>query len=102
MFKSVMNGRSAFFLVILVTLAQVVTAQGTLDAQTDQFDLTVSMEIPAQFDHPLVNQAMDDIVAACRRHNVTPAFMPPTPESAAHWLGKGFRMLSLGSDIRQP
>src|ERR1700756_2142642 len=34
MFKSVMNGRSAFFLVILVTLAQVVTAQGTLDAQT--------------------------------------------------------------------
>jgi hypothetical protein len=25
--------------------------------------------------------------------------MPPTPENAAHWISKGFRMISLGSDI---
>jgi len=25
--------------------------------------------------------------------------LPPSPESAAHWVSKGFRMISLGSDI---
>jgi 2-dehydro-3-deoxyglucarate aldolase/4-hydroxy-2-oxoheptanedioate aldolase len=63
------------------------------------YDLTVSMGIPAQFDHPRLMQAMDELVDACRRHGVAPGFMPPTPENAAHWVGKGFRMISLGSDI---
>lgn len=63
------------------------------------YDLTVSMGIPALFDHPRVMQAMDDVVETCARHGVTPGFMPPTPESAAFWIGKGFRMISLGSDI---
>jgi 2-keto-3-deoxy-L-rhamnonate aldolase RhmA len=63
------------------------------------YDLTVSMGIPAQFDHPRLLQAMDDLVAACNRHGVAPGFLPPTPESAAHWVCKGFRMISLGSDI---
>jgi len=63
------------------------------------YDLTVSMGIPAQFDHPRLTQAMDDVVAACRRHGLAPGFLPPTPENAAHWVSKGFRMISLGSDI---
>jgi len=57
------------------------------------------MGIPAQFDHPRLLQAMDDLVAACARHNVAPGYLPPTPESAAHWISKGFRMIRLGSDI---
>ena len=63
------------------------------------YDLTVSMGIPAQFDHPRLLQAMDDVVDACRRHGLAPGFLPPTPENAAHWVSKGFRMISLGSDI---
>jgi 2-keto-3-deoxy-L-rhamnonate aldolase RhmA len=63
------------------------------------YDLTVSMGIPAQFDHPRLLQAMDDLVAVCGRHGVAPGFLPPSPESAAHWVSKGFRMISLGSDI---
>ena len=63
------------------------------------YDLTMSMGIPAQFDHPRLLQAMDDLVAACSRHGVAPGFLPSSPESAAHWVSKGFRMISLGSDI---
>ena len=63
------------------------------------YDLTVSMGIPAQFDHPRLLQAMDDVVDACRRHGLAPGFLPTTPENAAHWVSKGFRMISLGSDI---
>jgi 2-keto-3-deoxy-L-rhamnonate aldolase RhmA len=57
------------------------------------------MGFPAQFDHPKLLQAMDDLVAVCRKHGVAPGFLPPTQESAAHWIRKGFRMISLGSDI---
>jgi len=63
------------------------------------YDLTVSMGIPAQFDHPRLMQAMDELVDACKRHGLAPGFMPLTPENAAHWVSKGFRMISLGSDI---
>ena len=80
-------------------LEAIVSVPGVDVAWIGHYDLTVSMGIPAQFDHPRLLQAMDDLVAACRRHGVAPGFLPPTPESAAHWIGKGFRMISLGSDI---
>ncbi len=80
-------------------LEGIVSVPGVDVAWVGHYDLTVSMGIPAQFDHPRLLQAMDDLVAACKRHGVAPGFLPPTPESAAYWIGKGFRMISLGSDI---
>jgi 2-dehydro-3-deoxyglucarate aldolase/4-hydroxy-2-oxoheptanedioate aldolase len=80
-------------------LEAIVSVPGVDVAWVGHYDLTVSMGIPAQFDHPRLLQAMDDLVAVCRRHGVAPGFLPPTQESAAHWIGKGFRMISLGSDI---
>ncbi|HEY1985550.1 MAG TPA: aldolase/citrate lyase family protein [Terracidiphilus sp.] len=80
-------------------LEAIVSTPGVDVAWIGQYDLTVSMGIPAQFDHPRVLEAMDDLVAVCNKHNVVPAFMPPNEKSAAHWISKGFRMISLGSDI---
>jgi 2-keto-3-deoxy-L-rhamnonate aldolase RhmA len=80
-------------------LDAIVSVPGVDVAWVGHYDLTVSMGISAQFDHPRLLQAMDDLVAACNRHGVAPGFLPPTPESAAHWIGKGFRMISMGSDI---
>jgi 2-keto-3-deoxy-L-rhamnonate aldolase RhmA len=42
---------------------------------------------------------MDELVTVCRRHGVAPGFLPPSADSAVHWIEKGFRALSLGSDI---
>jgi 2-keto-3-deoxy-L-rhamnonate aldolase RhmA len=80
-------------------LAAIASVPGVDVLWVGHYDLTVSMGIPAQFDHPRLLQAMDDLVAACKRHGVAPGFLPPTQEAAAHWIGKGFRMISLGSDI---
>jgi 2-keto-3-deoxy-L-rhamnonate aldolase RhmA len=63
------------------------------------YDLTVSMGIPAQFDHPRFLAAMDKIVETSRRYGVAAGFMAATPEDALHWIGKGFRAISLGSDV---
>jgi 2-dehydro-3-deoxyglucarate aldolase/4-hydroxy-2-oxoheptanedioate aldolase len=80
-------------------LEAILSVPGVDVAWMGHYDLTVSMGIPAQFDHPQFLQAMDDLVAACGRHGVAPGFLPPTPEAAVHWIDKGFRMISLGSDI---
>ena len=80
-------------------LEAIVSVPGVDVVWIGHYDLTVSMGFPAQFDHPKLLQAMDDLVAVCRKHGVAPGFLPPTQESAAHWIRKGFRMISLGSDI---
>ena len=80
-------------------LDEIVSVPGLDVAWMGHYDLTVSMGIPAQFDHPRFLAAMDALVDACKRHNVAPGFLPATPESAIHWVKKGFRAISLGSDI---
>ena len=80
-------------------LDAIVSVPGVDIAWMGHYDLTVSMGIPAQFDHPAFLAAMDSLVAACRKYNVAPGFLPPTAESAVHWIEKGFRAISLGSDI---
>ena len=80
-------------------LDAIISVPGVDVAWVGHYDLTVSMGIPGQFDHPRMLQAMDDLVSVCHHYGVAPGFLPPTPESAAHWISKGFRMISLASDI---
>ena len=80
-------------------LDAIASVPGVDVAWMGHYDLTVSMGIPARFDHPRFLEAMDALVAVCRRHGVAPGFLPPTAESAAHWIQKGFRAISLASDI---
>jgi 2-keto-3-deoxy-L-rhamnonate aldolase RhmA len=80
-------------------LDAIVSVPGLDVAWVGHFDLTVSMGIPAQFEHPRFLEAMASLVDACRRHNVHAGFMPPTPAAAAHWIQQGFRAISLGSDV---
>jgi len=80
-------------------LDAIVSVPGVDVAWMGHYYLTVSMGIPQQFEHPRFLNAMDALVACCRSHGVAPGFLPATPESAAHWIHKGFRAISLGSDI---
>jgi 2-keto-3-deoxy-L-rhamnonate aldolase RhmA len=80
-------------------LDEIVSVPGVDVAWVGHYDLTVSMGIPTQFDHPRCLAAMDALVAACSRYGVAPGFLPATPEAAAHWIGKGFRAISLNTDF---
>lgn len=80
-------------------LDEIISVPGVDVAWMGHYDLTVSMGIPAQFEHPRFLAAMDALVDSCRRHNVAPGFLPPSPEAAVHWIQKGFRAISLSSDI---
>jgi 2-keto-3-deoxy-L-rhamnonate aldolase RhmA len=80
-------------------LEEIIAVPGVDVAWMGHYDLTVSMGIPAQFEHPRFLAAMDELVSVCRRYGVAPGFLPPSPASAVHWIDKGFRAISLGSDI---
>jgi len=80
-------------------LEEIVSVPGVDVAWVGHYDLTVSLGIPTQFEHPRFLAAMEALVDCCRRHGVAPGFLPATAETAAHWIRKGFRVISLGSDI---
>ncbi len=63
------------------------------------FDLTASMGIPGQFDHPDFLDAVDRLIAACRRNGKALGFLAYTLPQAREWLAKGVRCLCYGTDL---
>lgn len=83
----------------LANLDDIVSAPGLDIAWMGHYDLTVSLGIPAQFDHPRFLGAMDALVDSCRQHGVAAGFLPADPADTLHWMSKGFRAISLLHDI---
>lgn len=52
----------------LENVDEIASVEGVDALWIGQFDLTVSMGIPAQFDHPTFLEATDRILAACHKH----------------------------------
>jgi 2-dehydro-3-deoxyglucarate aldolase/4-hydroxy-2-oxoheptanedioate aldolase len=80
-------------------LDDILSVPGVDVAWMGHYDLTVSMGIPAQFEHPEFLNAMDRLVTGCKSRGIAPGFLPATPQSTAHCIKKGFRAISLASDI---
>jgi 2-keto-3-deoxy-L-rhamnonate aldolase RhmA len=80
-------------------LEAIVSTPGLDVAWMGHYDLTVSMGIPAEFDNPKFLEKMDDLLNSCRRHGVAAGFLPANPVETKHWIDKGFRIISLGTDV---
>jgi 2-dehydro-3-deoxyglucarate aldolase/4-hydroxy-2-oxoheptanedioate aldolase len=63
------------------------------------FDLTNSLGIPAQFDHPDYLRSVDRVLQACHRHGKAPGFMVSSAEEGRAKLGQGFRCLAYWGDV---
>jgi len=62
------------------------------------FDLTNSLGIPAQFDHPEYLRAVDRILDACRRHGKAAGLMVGSVEDGRASMERGFRCLTYWGD----
>jgi 4-hydroxy-2-oxoheptanedioate aldolase len=62
-------------------------------------DLSNSMGIFRQFDHPDYRAALDRVVAACRRRGRAAGILIPTAEEAGRYRDLGFHCLMCGSDV---
>jgi 2-keto-3-deoxy-L-rhamnonate aldolase RhmA len=63
------------------------------------FDLTNSLGIPARFDHPTYLAAVEQVLAACRRHGKAAGFMVADAEDGRAKLAQGFRCLGYSGDL---
>jgi 2-dehydro-3-deoxyglucarate aldolase len=64
------------------------------------YDLSGSLGKPGAFDHPEMVQALAEIMAAARRHHLTPGFhsVSSSPEEAYGRAQQGFRFLAFSLD----
>src|SRR5258708_1091662 len=63
------------------------------------FDLSNTMGITGQFDHPDFSRAVDRLLAACARHGKVPGFLAGSVPMAEAWLRRGIRCLCYGTDV---
>ncbi len=63
------------------------------------FDLSTSLGIPAQFDHPKFQAAIRRVLEASREHGKIGGFMADGIKNARSLLEQGFRMIAYGGDL---
>ena len=63
------------------------------------FDLSISLGIPGQTNHPLEVEAIEKIATACRKHNKIAGILMFDQELLAQWINKDFRFAVYSSDI---
>ncbi len=92
-------------------IAQIETAQGIENIEAiaavegidvlwiGHNDLSNSLGIPGQFEHPDYLRAIERFFAACERHGKAPGIMATSVEGARAQLAQGFRCMAYSGDI---
>jgi 2-keto-3-deoxy-L-rhamnonate aldolase RhmA len=70
-------------------LDEILSVPGLDVAWLGHYDLTASMGIPAQFDHPRFLEAMARLVRGCAKYKLAAGFLPPSPADAVRWIQAG-------------
>ena len=63
------------------------------------FDLSVSMGIPGQFDHPAFLKAIEKVPQACEKHGKSAGNMVIDAERARVWKELGYRAFAYLGDV---
>lgn len=64
------------------------------------FDLSIALGIPLQFDSPVMAEAIEKILYACKKHQKESIIFAGTPESGKLWMQKGFDSVTCGLDVK--
>lgn len=95
----------------IFTIAQIETVKGVENCEAiaavdgidclwvGHFDLTASMGIAAQFDHPDFLAALDRVIAACNANGKAAGIMAGNVEVGKQWLARGFRAIAYSGDL---
>ena len=62
-------------------------------------DLSISLGVPGDFQHPKMVEAMEAVRDSCDRHGIAPGTQTRTPELGRFWKERGMRFLGCNSDI---
>lgn len=62
-------------------------------------DMSESLGVPGQMQHPKVVALLDKVSDACKKKNVATGIFVKRPELLPHWLEKGFQFLACSTDV---
>lgn len=83
----------------LANVDEIVSVPGVDVAHLGHADLSLSLGIPGEFDHPKLQNGIDRIIAACEKHGKSAACLVGGVEQGRAWRDRGFRMISYQFDI---
>ncbi|RAV22446.1 HpcH/HpaI aldolase family protein [Paenibacillus contaminans] len=63
------------------------------------YDMSVSLGIPGQFDHPRFRETVMDIIRICDRHRVSCGMFMGGEADMRHWRAQGMNIIWSGSDL---
>jgi 2-keto-3-deoxy-L-rhamnonate aldolase RhmA len=78
---------------------EIMSVPGVDVAHLGHGDLSLSLEVPGQIDHPDMTAGIDAILGACEQHGKAAACLAGSVEIGQDWLRRGFRMVSYSYDI---
>jgi 2-dehydro-3-deoxyglucarate aldolase/4-hydroxy-2-oxoheptanedioate aldolase len=61
-------------------------------------DLSISLGVPGQFEHPLLVSTVDKIIEKCNRHGVVPGIQVRSVAQAKFWAERGMRFVGSGAE----
>ncbi|NEU30616.1 hypothetical protein GN156_07455 [bacterium LRH843] len=82
----------------LENIEAIVAIDGVDGIMIGPFDLSIAMGKPAQFDDLEIKGAIDKVLNACKAASKMCIIFAGNPESASHYLAKGFDSVIVGTD----
>ena len=83
----------------LANVDEIMAVPGVDVAHLGHADLSMSLGIPGDFEHPKLQGGIDSILAACEKHGKSAACLVGNVEQGKAWMKRGFRMVSYFYDI---
>jgi 2-dehydro-3-deoxyglucarate aldolase/4-hydroxy-2-oxoheptanedioate aldolase len=80
-------------------LDEILSVPGLDVALIGPYDLSTSMGIPGEVNHPRMVRAVDVFLKGCKRYGVVPGNFVTTVEDGRAWLRRGMRFLIYGADF---
>lgn len=80
-------------------IEEMVSVPGVDAALVGPNDLSISMGIPGQTDHPKEIEAIESVIAACEKHGVAAGIHLPDAERLKEWMARGMRLITWSSDL---
>ncbi|GHS86356.1 4-hydroxy-2-oxovalerate aldolase [Synergistales bacterium] len=63
------------------------------------YDLSLSLGVPGEFDHPKMTDAIDAILAVCKEYDKMTGILVSSPEEVKNRIEQGFKFLAYSVDI---
>jgi len=98
------NARTTFFCQIetaegVKNAAEIAATDGVDCLWVGHFDLSVSLGVPGQFDHPKFTKAIDRVVAAARKHKKALGRLVPDVATGIDYFQRGFDFICYSGDV---